>query len=101
MSRINAHALACLMMLCASCATSPDQPPTWVKAECPPPSVTIDRSFKTAEPECLKRLAPLEIRNGATWGGLAIDAVQANKDRDICLAQLASWIESEKQARAE
>jgi hypothetical protein len=86
------------MMLCASCATSPDQPPSWVKAECPPPKVVVDRSFKTPEPECLARVVTLEIRNGVTWGELAVDAVKASKDRDTCLAQVAAWVTSEKQA---
>lgn len=83
------------MTLCGSCATSADQPPTWVRSECPPPKVVVDRSFKTAPPECLARIAALEIRNGVTWGELAVDAVKANKDRDTCLAQVAAWVDSE------
>lgn len=69
-----------------------------MKAECPPPKVIIDRSFKTAPPECLARIGALEIRDGVTWGELAVDAVKANKDRDTCLAQVAAWVQSEKQA---
>ena len=95
MSRISVLGLACLMTLCASCATSPDQPPTWVRSECPPAQVVVDRSFKTPPPECLARIATLEIRNGVTWGELAVDAVKANKDRDTCLAQVAAWVDSE------
>ena len=98
MSRINVLGLACLTMLSASCATLPDPSPTWVKAECPPPEIIIDRSFKTPEPECLARLASLEIRQGVTWGELAVDAVKASKDRDTCLAQVAAWVSSEKKA---
>jgi hypothetical protein len=87
------------MTLSASCATSQDPPPSFVTAECPPPKVVVDRSFRTPEPECLQRLAALEIRNGVTWGELAVDAVKSSKDRDTCLAQVAAWITSEKQAR--
>lgn len=72
-----------------------------MKAECPPPKVIIDRTFKTPEPECLKRIAPLDIRDGVTWGALAVNTVEASKQRDICLSQVAAWIDSEKQARGE
>jgi hypothetical protein len=98
MSRINAHALACLTLSLTACATSQDQPPTWVKAECPPAVVVVDRSFKSAPPECLARIATLEIKDGVTWGDLAVDAVKASRDRDTCLLHVAQWVASEKQA---
>jgi hypothetical protein len=60
--------------------------------------VVVDRGFKTAEPECLARMVALEIRDGVTWGELAVDAVKASKDRDTCLMQVAEWVASEKQA---
>lgn len=60
--------------------------------------MVVDRSFKTPEPECLSRLAALEIRQGVTWGELAVDAVKANKDRDTCLSQVAEWVKAEKEA---
>lgn len=43
-------------------------------------------------------MAPLVIPDGVTWGGLAVDSIKGTKDRDTCLAQVAAWIESEKQA---
>lgn len=60
--------------------------------------MVVDRSFKTPPPECLARVSALEIRNGVTWGELAVDAVKANKDRDTCLMQVAAWVASEKGA---
>lgn len=58
----------------------------------------IDRSFKTPAPECLERLAPVVVKDGVTWGGLVIDLGSSIKERDICFAQVAAWVTSEKLA---
>jgi hypothetical protein len=58
--------------------------------------VVVDRAFKTPPPECLARITALEIRQGVTWGELAVDAVKANKDRDTCMGQVAAWVASEQ-----
>lgn len=60
--------------------------------------MVVDRGFKTPEPECLARMTALEIRQGVTWGELAVDAVKASKDRDTCLMQVAEWVQAEKGA---
>jgi hypothetical protein len=69
-----------------------------VEAACPPPQLIVDRSFKTPPPACLGAIAPLDLREGVTWGGLAIDQTRAMRDRDLCLEQVVAWIASERQA---
>jgi hypothetical protein len=96
---MNARALPFLLMLAACSTTSSKAPaPELVHAQCPPAKVTLDRSFAAQPPPCVSQFAAPEL-DGDSWGSVAAGLGKEVRDRQTCLTQVASWIESERKAR--
>ena len=99
MSPMNALALVLTLSLCASCATSPQPPPKFTTAQCPPAPVLNNRGFFNPPPACVGDYGPPPIEGGRAWLELAADAVKGATDRQICLNQVNDWIEAELSAK--
>jgi hypothetical protein len=99
MSPTNALALACLLT-CSACSTpsSTRLKPDFVTAQCPPPKVTIDRSFAASPPPCLADRQKAKV-TGESWGGALISLGDQVATRDRCLDAVAAWLDSERAAR--
>ena len=92
-------ALLCLLTASACSTASSPRKPEFVTAQCPRPEVRIDRSFATAAPVCVETIAQLREAKGDSYLSVAANALGEARTRDICLAEVAKWIKSEREAR--
>jgi len=60
--------------------------------------VRVDRSFASNPPRCVETIAAARLASGS-WLGIAIDLAEESRLRDICLAEVASWLKAEREAR--
>lgn len=58
----------------------------------------VDRSFASQPPACLKTIATQRL-TGGSWAGIGIDLAQEVRLRDICLNEVATWLQAERDAR--
>ncbi|MGL4443095.1 MAG: hypothetical protein ACRCU1_05685 [Alsobacter sp.] len=61
--------------------------------------MTIDRSFAAAPPPCVETLMAPKV-SGESWGSAVTNLASEVRARDICLAEVEAWLESERQARS-